>query len=126
VTDRDEFLLVEIARRNWIVLAVLLLISLAWRSPSVTAGVFAGGAVAIGGYHWLHRSLRKLLANPGQANAGSYKFGYAVRLGTLAVVLLLLIAVLRVNPVALATGLSTVAINLLWTALKRLNPTRRQ
>lgn len=126
MTDRDEHLLGEIARRNWLVLAILLFLSLAWRSPAVSAGVLAGGLVAIGAYHWLHRSLRKLLAAPGQASAGSYNFGYLTRLGALAVALLLLIAVARVNPVALAAGLSTVVLNLLWTALKRLNPTRRQ
>jgi len=126
VTDRDEHLLDEIARRNWLVLATLVLFSLAWRSPEVSAGVLAGGLVAIGGYHWLHRSLRKLLDTPGQAGTGGYKFGYLIRLATLAIVLLLLIAVIRVNPVALAAGLSTVVLNLLWTAIKRLNPTRRQ
>jgi hypothetical protein len=126
VTDRDEHLLGEIARRNWLVLAILVLLSLAWRSPAVSAGVLAGGLVAIGAYHWLHRTLRKLLATPGQTGAGSYNFGYLIRLGTLATVLLLLIAVVRVNPVALAAGLSTVVLNLLWTAIKRLNPTRRQ
>jgi hypothetical protein len=126
LTDRDEHLLGEIARRNWLVLAILVLLSLAWRSLSVTSGVLAGGLVAIGGYHWLHRSLRRLLAGSDQGAASGYKFGYVVRLATLAVVLLLLIAIVRIHPVALAAGLSTVVLNLLWTTLSRMNPTRRQ
>lgn len=126
MTDRDEHLLADVARRNWLILAILVLLSLAWRSLPVSLGVLAGGLVAIGGYCWLHRSLRQLLAEPSRHSARSFKFGYFVRLGALAAVLLLLIAVARVHPVALAAGLSTVVLNLLWTALRRSYPTRRQ
>jgi len=126
VTDRDDQLLGDIARRNWVVLAILVLLSLLWRSASVTLGVLAGGAVAIGGYHWLHRSLKQVLAAPTKHSARSFKVSYFVRLGSLAATLLLLIVVARVNPLGLAVGLSVVVINILWTTLKRSLPTRRQ
>lgn len=115
-----------LARRNWIVLAGLLLLSLPWLSVPVSTGVLAGGLVAIGGYHWLQHSLQRILAEPSQHSARSFKVSYIIRLGSLAAVLFLLIAVAGVNPVGLAVGLSVVVINILWTTLKRLYPTRRQ
>jgi hypothetical protein len=126
VKDQDDQLLGEIARRNWVVLTGLVLLSLLWRSVPVTLGVLSGGLVAIGGYLWLHHSLKKVIAAPSRHSARSFKFSYFVRLGSLAAVLLLLIAVARVNPLGLAAGLSVVVINILWTTLKRLYPTRRQ
>lgn len=119
VSDRDEHLLGEIARRNWIILAVLTLASLPWRSATVTLGILGGGLVAIGGYYWLHRSLRQLLEIPQAGGGRKFRFGYIIRLGSLAAALLLLITVVRVNPVGLALGLSVVVINIGWTTIKR-------
>lgn len=124
--DQDEQLLGDIARRNWVVLTGLVLLSLLWRSAAVTLGVLSGGLVAIGGYLWLHYSLKKVIATPSRHSARSFKISYIVRLGSLAAVLLLLIAVARVNPLGLAAGLSVVVINILWTTLKRSFTTRRQ
>jgi hypothetical protein len=126
VTDQDEQLLGDIARRNWVVLTVLVLLSLLWRSTPVTLGVLSGGLVAIGGYRWLQHSLQRMLAEPSRQSARSFKISYFIRLGSLAAVLLLLITVAGVNPVGLAVGLSVVVVNILWTTLKRLYPTRRQ
>lgn len=117
--DRDEQLLGDIARRNWIILGVLVAASLLWRSPTVTAGVLSGGLVAIIGYRWLFRSLRRMLADPTRRSARSFQINYLIRLGALAVALFLLVAVARVHPVGLAAGLSVVVINILLTTLKR-------
>ena len=119
MSDRDEHLLGEIARRNWIILAVLTLASLPWRSATVTLGILGGGLVAIGGNYWLHSSLRQLLEIPQEGGARKFRFGYIIRLGSLAAALLLLITVVRVNPVGLALGLSVVVINIGWTTIKR-------
>jgi hypothetical protein len=126
VKDQDEQLLGAIARRNWVVLSGLVLLSLLWRSAPVTLGVLSGGLVAIGGYLWLQHSLQRVLAEPSRYSARSFKISYFVRLGSLAAVLLLLITIAGVNPVGLAVGLSVVVVNILWTTLKRLYPTRRQ
>jgi len=119
VKDQDEHLLEEIARRNWIILACLVLLSLLWRSLPATLGVLAGGMLAIIGYLWLYRSLVKTLGEPSQRSARSFKFSYLVRLGALAAALFLLIALAKVHPVGLAVGLSVVVINIFWTTLKR-------
>jgi len=126
VKDQDEQLLGDVARRNWVVLAGLILLSLPWGSVPVTLGVLSGGLVAIGGYLWLQHSLKKVIAEPSRHSARSFKISYFVRLGSLAAILLLLIAVARVNPLGLAAGLSVVVVNILWTTLKRSIPTRRQ
>lgn len=124
--DQDDQLLGDIARRNWVVLTGLVLLSLLWRSAAVTLGVLSGGLVAIGGYLWLQHSLKKVITEPSRHSARSFKFSYIVRLGSLAAALLLLIAVAGVDPLGLAAGLSVVVINILWTTLKRSFPTRRQ
>jgi hypothetical protein len=67
-----------------------------------------------------------VLAEPTRHAARSFKITYFIRLGSLAAILLLLITVAGVNPLGLAIGLSVVVINILWTTLKRLYPTRRQ
>lgn len=117
--DKDEELLGEIARRNWIILGVLLVASLSWRSTSVTLGVLSGGLVAIIGYQWLFRSLRRMLAEPSRHAAKSFQISYLIRLGALAAALFLLVSLAGVHPVGLAVGLSVVVINILWTTIKR-------
>jgi hypothetical protein len=86
VKDQDEQLLGAIARRNWVVLSGLVLLSLLWRSAPVTLGVLSGGLVAIGGYRWLQHSLQRVLAEPSRYSARSFKISYFVRLGSLAAV----------------------------------------
>lgn len=117
--DKDEQLLGEIARRNWIILACLTLTSLFWRSAPVTLGVLSGGLVAIVGYHWLHRSLKRMLAEPTTGAAKGFQVGYIIRLGALAAALFMLIALAKVHPIGLAAGLSVVVLNILWTTVKR-------
>ncbi len=120
VTDRDDQLLANMARRNWYILALLVLGSLLWRSVSVTQGVLAGGLVAIIAYGWLYRSLVKTLANPDRRAARGFQMTYIVRLAALGTAIFLLIAKGGVNPVALSAGLSVVVVNIMWTTFRRM------
>lgn len=115
----DERLLEAIARRNWLILAGMLLCSLLWRSVQMTLGVFAGGVVAIAGYYWLHRSLRRLLSTAEPGGTRRFQFGYIGRLVVLAGLLVLLLKS-GVHPLGLAAGLSVVLVNILWTTIKRV------
>ena len=126
MTVEDENLLGQIARGNWIVLSCLVLASLLWKSISISAGVLCGGLLAITAYLWLYRSLRRILAEPSHLSARRFQVSYFFRLGFLAAVLFALITQVKVNPIALAVGLSTVVINIIWTTLKRSFSTRRQ
>jgi hypothetical protein len=106
-------------RRNWLILGLLLIASLPFGNWPVTAGILAGGLVAVSGFAWLQRSLRRLLADPAHGARARYQFGYVVRLLALGGVLALLIAVVKIHPVGLAIGLSVVVVNLLWLTLQR-------
>ena len=106
-------------RRNWVILGVLLIASLPFANWPVTCGILAGGLVAIAGFAWLQRSLRRLLTDQAYGARARYQFGYVARLVVLAGVLALLIAVVKIHPVGLAIGLSVVVVNLLWLTFQR-------
>lgn len=107
----------QLVRRNWIVLAVLLVVSLFFANRHLTIGILCGGLLAIVGFTWLQRSLRRLFSGGGSFR---YHFGYLLRLLALGAVLALLIAVIKIHPVGLVIGLSVVVINLLWLTVQRV------
>jgi len=116
----DEDLLRRMARRNWVILGLLVLFSLPWLSVKISLGVTAGGLVAICGHHWRHRTLRRMLDWPEQASVGGFQVGYMIRLATLGAAIYLLLVRFELHPLALAVGLLTVLINILITTLQRL------
>lgn len=120
MTDRDEQLPAEMARRNWVILGILVLLSLLWRSLPVSLGVLGGGLISIAGFHWMHRSLRQALSGAEPGAARRFQMTYFIRLGALAAAIAVLIVPAKVHPAALAAGLSVVVLNILWTTLKRL------
>lgn len=119
MTNNDDRLLGELARRNWIILIALIGLSLLFRDKDLTLGVASGGLTAVCGYQWLHRSLVKALSEQGQPAIKGFQISYVLRLGALAVMLLLLVAVVKVNPLGLIVGLSVVVINIMLTTVKR-------
>jgi hypothetical protein len=117
---QDDRLLHDIARRNWIILGLLVLLSLFWWSIEITMGVAAGGLLAIFGHHWRERALRKMLAMPSDGAAKGFQVGYIVRLAFYGSAIYLLIVKAQVAPLALAAGLSIVILNIYWLTFKRL------
>lgn len=117
--DQIEQLPAQLARRNWLVLALLVLASLPLGNLALSTGILVGGLVAIGGFFWLRRALERLLEQPAGGARFRYQFGYLVRLAALAVILAVLIAVARVHVVGLVIGLSVVVINLFWFTVQR-------
>ncbi len=105
-------------RRSWLILGFMLLVSLLFHDTPLTLGILCGGLVSIGAFLWLRRSLRHLLAEPDSGAKARYQFGYVVRLLTLAVLLAVLVAVVKINTVGLIIGLSVVVINLFWTTIQ--------
>lgn len=120
MTTQDDHLLRDIARRNWAILGLLILLSLFWSSFAISKGVAAGGLLAIFGHHWRERSLRKMLATPNTGSARGFQFGYIMRLAFFASAIYLLIVKAQVAPLALTAGLSVVILNIYWTAFRRL------
>ena len=119
VSDELERLPELLTRRNWIILLLLLLVSLPFGNFRLTMGILCGGLVAVAGFAWLRRSLQKLLDQPGHGARARYQLGYLVRLVVLAVVLGVLVAVIKINPVGLVIGLSVIVINLFWITVQR-------
>ncbi len=117
--DQIERLPAQLARRNWIILTVLLLGSLPFGNFALSAGILVGGLVAIAGFFWLQRSLGRLLEQPTGGTKFRYQFGYIIRLATLAAVLAVLIAIVKINVIGLIIGLSVVIINLFWMTVQR-------
>ncbi|AJF05382.1 ATP synthase subunit I [Geoalkalibacter subterraneus] len=119
--DNDDQIQLQLARRNWIILGLLILGSLLWRSTAVTAGVAGGGLVAIIAFIWMRRSLRRVIAQAEHGNPrGRYQVSFLLRLAFIGTAIFVLIAVFKVNPVALAAGLSVMVFNILWLTLRRL------
>jgi predicted branched-subunit amino acid permease len=121
----DEEIPGQIARRNWIVLALFLFVSLFWQSPAVILGVLSGGGVALLSFHWLQFSLIRMFINLDSGATRQFKSSFLLRLSTVTALLYLLVVIVRVNPLALAAGLSVVVVSLVWTAIERLRSSRR-
>lgn len=117
--DQIEQLPAQLARRNWVILALLLLGSLPFGDLALSLGVLVGGLVAIGGFLWLRRSLGQFMEQPTVGARFRYQFGYFVRLSALVVVLGVLVAVVKIHAVGLIVGLSVVIINLFWMTAQR-------
>lgn len=120
MNTEEERLLVQMARRNWIILALLLGASALVRDAAFSLGILCGGLTVVAGYQWLHGALAKILQRTDVGAVRSYQIGYMLRLLALGVVLGVLIAVLKVNIVGLVIGLSVVVINVFWTTVKRI------
>ncbi len=114
-----ERLPAQMARRNWIILALLLIGSLPFGNLALSAGILAGGLVAIGGFLWMQRSLGRLLEQTAGGAKFRYQFGYVIRLAALAIILAVLIAVIKIHTLGLIIGLSVVVINLFWITIQR-------
>ncbi len=120
MTQKDDQLLAVMARRNWIILIVLVLLSLFWQSPPVTYGVLAGGILVIINYRWLGRSLLSVMSDPQPHSAKGFKRNYFFRLVVIASAIYLLLVRGGVHPLALVVGLSVVVLNVMITTVKRL------
>lgn len=117
--DQIEQLPAQLARRNWIILALLLIGSLPFRNPALSIGVMVGGLIAIGGFFWLRRSLTRLLEQPASGARFRYQFGYIVRLAVLAIVIVGLVGIVKIHTVGLIIGLAVVIINLFCITIQR-------
>jgi hypothetical protein len=117
--DQIEQLPAQLARRNWIILALLLLASLPFGNLALSLGILTGGLIAIGGFLWQRRSLDRLLSQAESGTKFSYMFGCFIRLAVLAVTLAVLIAIVKIHTIGLVIGLSVVIINLFWMTVQR-------
>jgi len=102
---------------NWVILAILVLLSWLFMSPRFTLGVVLGSLISIVNFHWLHRDLRKVFSNLAGSVKGRIMFKYYIRLAVTAVVLYFIVSREIVDIIGLITGLSVVVINIVITAV---------
>jgi ABC-type multidrug transport system fused ATPase/permease subunit len=106
--------LVSIEKRSAQVLAVLLLASLWFQSWAVSLGVILGGGIALLNFRWLWRILSQYLV-------AKKKFSLFQLIGkffTLLLVLFLVIRFVRVHPVALLVGISTLVWGMIFEVIR--------
>jgi hypothetical protein len=106
---------------NWVILAILVLLSWLFMSPRFTLGVILGSLISIVNFHWLHRDLRKVFSNLTGSVKGRIMFKYYIRLAVTAVVLYFIVSREVVDVVGLIAGLSVVVINIVVTAVMVLS-----
>ncbi len=98
-------------------LAILTIVSLLLGSLSLSAGVLAGGAVAIANCNWLYGILRRAMEMPAQQAVRYARNRYFLRLGIIAVIVSLLILYGKINVLGLLLGLSVVVVTITLMAV---------
>jgi hypothetical protein len=105
---------------NWIILAVLFVVSFALAGPALYLGVLLGGFISILNFHGMELGLRGLFRNPSGNVKGPTMVKYYIRLVLTAIVLFFLISTDTVDVIGLLIGLSVVVINLVFTVITAL------
>ncbi len=93
---------------SWLLLALLTLGGLVFGSLRFTAGIVAGGVLAILNYYWLHTILERVLLQKPEHPGRFVQIRYALRLTLLALVVYWLITHGGIDIVGLFVGLSVI------------------
>jgi hypothetical protein len=105
---------------NWIILAIIFILSLIFSPIKFSLGVLLGGFISIVNFYWMDRSLRSAF----EKNTGNIKGlvvgKYFLRLALTAIVLYFLIAYKTVDVIGLLIGLSVVMINIIVMVITNL------
>jgi hypothetical protein len=116
-------------KRNWFILALLSSFSYFILNPMLAAGVAFGGLVAIASFSAMQRTVRRAFAISGtrKSRKGLIIVKVFLRLFLLGAVLYILIAKVKIDPVGLAIGLSTVVLGIVSLGISqawRMRPGR--
>ncbi len=109
----------DIERLSLILLLIFTLISLFFVSLPVTLGVFLGGAIVIGNFHWLSRLVEKALISEGGSKV-SLIINFFLKSAFLLGSVILVTVYTKVDPIALLTGLTTIIIAVLLAGGKEI------
>ena len=113
----EENLLTVLLRGGWILLIVLVTGSLLFASSGFTAGVLAGGLLALANFAWLRSILARSLNLESHQAARFAKLRYLLRFTLLGVAIYLLIVRVHVDVYGLLLGLSILVINIMAVAI---------
>ncbi|MDP2855415.1 MAG: ATP synthase subunit I [Smithellaceae bacterium] len=102
---------------NWIILAVLFILSVIIAPIKFALGILIGGFISIVNFHWMERGLQGFLKKTSGNTKGPIMIKYYLRLAITAVVLFFLISNETVHVIGLIIGLSVVMINIILTLI---------
>jgi hypothetical protein len=102
---------------NWIILAVILVISLTIGSTRFSLGILCGGLISVVNFHWLYRNLLSALTTQVDKARKAIMFRYYFRLALTACVLYWVISGRLVDVIGLVIGLSVVFMNIVLTTI---------
>jgi hypothetical protein len=111
----------DLKLRNWIILLVFSAMSFFLMSPAFTFGIIIGGLIIILNFRLFQNTLRRAFSSDGvmEGKKISIILKYFFRLLALGIILFILITRVRVDPVGLAIGLSTVVISIVSLGINR-------
>lgn len=107
--------LISIEKRCVQILVVLLLASFWFQSWAVSLGLVLGGAIALLNFRWLWSILRRYLKSKKKYSL----FQLIGKFFLLALAIFLAIRFVRVNPVALVIGVSTVVFGIVFEMVRQ-------
>lgn len=99
--------LTSIERYNIIILLILTLGSLVYKSLAITLGVFLGGVIIVINFWLIHRIIERGLLGQSKSRP-IFALSYFVKFAVLATVIFVLITSQIINTLGLVVGLSTV------------------
>jgi hypothetical protein len=111
----------ELRVLNWVILLILSSASFAFWGRSQGVGVFVGGLIIIANFGILQHTISRAFALGGNMKKGKASIitKYYFRLLGLGVVLYLLVAQGRVDPVGMAVGLSTISLSIVIVGIQK-------
>lgn len=113
----DENLLAVLLRGGWILLILLAAGSALFASSGFTAGVLAGGLLALANFAWLRNILARALNLEARQAARFAQLRYLLRLTLQGVAIYLLIVKVGVDVFGLLLGLSILVIIIMAVAI---------
>jgi len=106
---------------NWIILAVVLVISLSLGSTHFSLGILCGGLISVINFHWLYRNLLSVFTTHADRPGKALLIRYYFRLALTAFVLYWVISGRLVDVIGLLIGLSVVFMNIVLTTIWALS-----
>lgn len=107
----------NIERKSWILAGLFLLLSLPWRSVTVTAGVALGALLAIVNFRWL-RSFVNMLVSSGSLRPPKLPvFLHTFKYLLTGVVILVAIKYDLADVLALMAGVSVIFLGICWEGI---------
>jgi lipid-A-disaccharide synthase-like uncharacterized protein len=105
---------------NWVILAILFILSLIFASRNFALSVLVGGIISTANFYGMGRGLQGAFRKTADKAKGPVMFNYYIRLLLTAVVLYFLIAHGAVHVIGLIIGLSVVVMNIIITMIAAL------